>query len=395
MSAPPRWIVPLTQLNVDEEEEHAVAAVIRRRWLSMGEEVIAFEREFAKALDVPHAIAFTNGTAALRVAYEVADLKPGDAIALPSLTFVACLNVALRLGLEPHLMDIVSEDDLTASQESLEALHQRVPNMRAVVSMPFGGFTQNMAALSEWCGKRGITLIEDSCHGLLSSRGGRMIGTFGQTGTFSFFPNKNMTSGEGGMLTTHDDAVAHRARRIRSHGMTAMTLERHKGQATGYDVELAGENYRMDELRAAMGRVQLRKLNAANAGRRLLSRRIVDAITERTGGRACFPFWSACNRPPTELSACHLLMLLLPDDWDREDFRATLAAEGVQTSVHYPPMQRFSHVRDRLLPQEQYLPTLLKVMDRLVTMPLAPNFSDEQVDHLVAVTGRAFDSMSD
>lgn len=380
----PRWIVPLTQTTLDQAEQDAAVRVLRSGWLSMGAEVAAFEQEFAAAVGSPHAIAVANGTDALSCAYEAAGLRAGDVIAIPSLTFVAALNVALRMGLRPVLLDITSEFDLNASVRSLAGVLIAEPTLRAVVTMPYGGWSPAMAEIEALCSARGVMIIEDACHGLLGTLGGKALGTFGAAGTFSFFPNKNMTTGEGGMIVTPDADLAQRARRIRSHGMTTMTWDRERGHAADYDVEVAGENLRMDEMRAAIGRVQLAKVPSANAARRRISETIVSRLRMRTEGRLQFPFYDGPEgRHVDEVPAAHLLVGLLPRGCDRRKFREDLAARGVQTSMHYPPLYDFSHVRAMFEDQIDMLPVTREVAPRLVTLPLAPNFTDAQIDHLV------------
>lgn len=385
----PVWHVPLTQLTFGAEEEEAALRVLRSRWLSMGEEVAAFEREFAAACGTRHAVALTNGTAALRVAYEAAGLQSGDSIAIPSLTFISAVNVALRMGLRVHLLDIVSPLDLTPTNARIEAIAAADPKLRAVVSMPYGGYAPAMGELLELCERNNLKLIEDSCHALLGSLDGRCMGAWGCAGTFSFFPNKNMTTGEGGVLTTNDPQIDHLARRIRSHGMTTMTLLRHKGHATGYDVELAGENFRMDELRAAIGRAQLAKVPAANAARRRIAAAIVARIRNVAKDRIQFPFFDGAPRPATEIGGQHLLVGLLREDVSRDDFRETLRGFGVQTSVHYRPVYRFTHVEALFAEQVPSLPVLQSVEERLVTLPLAPNFTDAQLHILTDAVAAA------
>lgn len=380
----PRWIVPLTQTTLDEAEQNAAVRVLRSGWLSMGAEVAAFEAEFAAAVGSPHAIAVANGTDALSCAYEACGLRAGDAIAIPSLTFVAALNVALRMGLRPVLLDINSEFDLNASVRSLAATLIAEPELRAVVTMPYGGWAPAMGDIQALCRARNVMIIEDACHGLLGTLDGKGLGTFGAAGTYSFFPNKNMTTGEGGMIVTPDADIAQRARRIRSHGMTTMTWDRERGHAADYDVELAGENLRMDEVRAAIGRVQLAKLPAANAERRRIAGDLVARIRLSTKGRITFPFHECpLGRPASEVAAAHLLVGLLPRDHDRRKFREELATRGVQTSMHYPPLYEFSHVRELFADQRERLHITREVAPRLVTLPLAPNFTDAQLDHLV------------
>ena len=246
------WKVPLTSPSLGPEEESAVLRVLRSGWLSLGPEVEAFEREFAAGLGARHAIATANATDALALCYDAVGVEAGEQIAMCALTFVASLNVALRRGEVPLLIDITSEDDLTMSVEDLA--RKIGPATRLVVTMPYGGFPPDMNGIMEVASNAGVPVVEDACHGLLGKCGDRMLGTIGAAGVFSFYANKNMTTGEGGMIVTDDRAIAERVRLMRNHGMTRNSHEHHAAVAQLYDVIHAGHNFRMDEIRAAIGR---------------------------------------------------------------------------------------------------------------------------------------------
>ncbi|MDX2176732.1 MAG: DegT/DnrJ/EryC1/StrS family aminotransferase [Candidatus Sumerlaeia bacterium] len=384
------WEFPLTETTLGEEEREAALRVLDRKWLSMGPEVEAFEQEFAAATGAPHAVAVSNGTAALELAYQAVGLRCGDRIALPALTFVAALNAALRLGLEPVLLDIESPLDLTPSNAALERALARAPGLRAVVSMPYGGWAPRMAELADLRRAHGLALVEDSCHAVLATLGGRSLGTFGDAGTFSFFPNKNMTTGEGGMVATPRADVAERLRRLRSHGMTTMTWDRERGHAHSYDVVAAGTNARMDEIRAAIGRAQLAKLPAANASRRESAAWLARGLSARTGGALAFPFHEGPPRPADETPSAHLLVALLPEGHDRARFREALAERRVQSSMHYPPLYTFTHARELLAAEAAHCPVLESVRARLVTLPLAPGWTEQRRERLAELVADAF-----
>ena len=195
--------IPLTNVTLGEEEAQAAAAVIRSGWVTMGAQVEAFEREFAAALDAPHAIAVTNGTVALHLAYLVAGLQAGDEFLLPGLTFVATANAGLQLGARPVPVDIAGEDDLTLCPEDLARKITR--QTKLIVTMPYGGFCPAMDAICDLAAEHRIPVVEDACHAPLARLDGQSIGTFGRMATYSFFGNKNMTTGEGGMILARDD----------------------------------------------------------------------------------------------------------------------------------------------------------------------------------------------
>lgn len=374
-------MIPLADTTLSEEEVEAAARVLRSGWLTMGPEVKAFEEEFADRFGARHAIGVANGTAALHLAYQAAGLREGDEFCLPALTFVATLNAGLYLRARPVLVDCTSEDDLTLSPSDLE--RKITPRTRLIVTMPYGGFCPDMERICALADARKIPIVEDACHAPLAELNGRKIGTFGLASTWSFYGNKNMTTGEGGMVLTDDDETARRVRLLRSHGMTTLTWERHRGHAAEYDVVEAGYNYRLDEVRAAIGRVQLRKLDEANRLRSAAARLLREALAPLAARGLRIPF-----EYPRGHSAHHLFVILLPDGCNRRAFRDAMRRAGVMTSVHYPPLDSFSHCRALGL-DKQNLPVLRSLQNRLVTLPLGPTLTATQVHRIAAATAQA------
>lgn len=390
--------VPLTGVTLGDEEAAAAARVVRSGWVTMGAEVRTFESEFARALGVPHAVAVTNGTAALHLAYEACGLREGDEFIVPALTFVATLNAGLYLGARPILADCASEDDLTIS--ATDVARKISPRTRLVVSLPYGGFPPDMdgllTAVRDYApptsipgtvnhnGGRPVEIVEDACHAPLAQLDGRSIGSFGAAGAFSFFSNKNMATGEGGMIVTARADIAERVRLLRSHGMTTNTWDRYRGHASVYDVVAPGYNYRMDEIRAAIGREQLKKLAGANRVRARLAAQMRERLELLGIDGLKIPFGQPRGTP-----VHHLFVVLLPPDRDREQFRSDLLANGVQTSIHYPPLHSFSHTRDLWYDGPPELPVLDRIAERLVTLPLGPTMTDAHVAWVVKAVGEA------
>jgi dTDP-4-amino-4,6-dideoxygalactose transaminase len=264
------WRVPLADLDYGPEEEAAVQAVIHRRWLTMGDETRQFEEEFAAFTGARYAVAVTNCTAALHLAAVALDLGPGDEVILPSLTFVATANSMRYVGAMPIFADVCGEEDF--GLDPADAAAKITPKTRAIVVMHYGGYPVDMPAILDLARRHDLAVIEDAAHAPGSQLNGRHLGTWGDIGCFSFFSNKNLATGEGGMLTTNDDMLAEKLRLLRSHGMTSLTWDRHKGHAFGYDVVAPGYNYRLDEIRSALGQIQLQKLPAGNKKRSELNR---------------------------------------------------------------------------------------------------------------------------
>ena len=369
------WRIPLSDIAFGPEEEQAVLEVVRSRWLTMGAVTEQFEQEFAGALRVRHALAVNSATAALHLSCIVAGLGPGDEVILPSLTFVATANAVRYIGATPVFADVEGEHSLNISPRSIEAC--LTPRTRAILVMHYGGYPCDMPAILRLAREHGLVVIEDAAHAVGASLDGRMLGAWGAIGCFSFFSNKNMTTGEGGMLVTDDDGLAEKLRVLRSHGMTSLTWDRHKGHAWSYDVVDLGFNYRLDEMRSALGRVQLKKLERNNQIRRertALYHRLLEEQCPTVG----VPF-----RAHPGVSACHLLPVLLPPGTRRETVMERLKSRGIQTSIHYPPIHQFSAYRHRMEMEGQDLRCTEELAARQLTLPLYPGMSEADVRSVV------------
>ena len=366
----PQWTVPLADVVVPEEDIAAVADVYRSGWLSMGPETEALEREFAAYTGAAHALAAANGTAALHLICAGAGLGPGDEVVVPSMTFVATVNAIAYTGATPVFADIVSLTEPWLDPASVQsAITDRTA---AIMTMPYGGHPGRTAALAQLAREHGLVLLEDAAHAIGSRLGDRHLGTFGVAGAFSFFSNKNLAVGEGGMVVTGDDAVAARMRLLRSHGMTTLTWDRHRGHASAYDVVELGFNYRIDEPRAALGRRRLARLDDDNARRAELDARYRELLAGVDGlVPALAPIEGA-------RLAHHLFTVVLDEGVDRARFRETLASRGVQTSVHYPPAHRFS-----IYAAQAELPVTEAYGERAVTLPMFATMTTAQQDEVV------------
>ena len=230
-----------------------------------------------------------------------------------------------------------------------------------------------MTPIMEVAKARQIKVIEDAAHAVGSVLDGCMLGACGDMGCYSFFSNKNLTTGEGGMLVTNDDLAAEKIRQMRSHGMTTLTWDRHKGHAWSYDVVELGFNYRIDEIRASLGLVQLGKLNGYNQRRRQLTQ-LYHSLIHQLVPEITIPFENYRG-----ISAAHILPILLPRSVNRFEVMESLKRQGIQTSIHYPLIHQFTaycHMADSM---PQGLGTSEDVAAREMTLPLYPALTDEEV----------------
>jgi dTDP-4-amino-4,6-dideoxygalactose transaminase len=375
------WRIPLSDLDYDKAEEEAVLRVLQSKWLSMGAEVEAFESEFAFSVGSKHAIAVSNGTAALYLAFLALGLGPGDEVIQPAINFVAAANMTITIGATPVFADIVGINEPTI--EPVEISRRITARTKAVVVMHYGGYLPQMSMISEICRNHGLALIEDACHAVGAlyldpehkPPHGKAAGNLGDVGCFSFFSNKNMAVGEGGMITTNNESLARTIRLLRSHGMTTLTWDRHKGHADTYDVQLNGLNCRLDEIHAALGRAQLRKLQKNNERRRQLVSKYKEQLSGLDGW--VFPFEHYQGS-----SSYHLAVVAAPDEGQRLRVVHALKEARIQTSLHYPYIPSFQAFRE--IPVES-LERSQEYARRTITLPLFPGMTELQVEETCSI----------
>jgi dTDP-4-amino-4,6-dideoxygalactose transaminase len=363
--------IPLSDLDYGPEEEQAALNVLRSRWLTMGAVTAQFEKAFAEMLGVRHALAVSNGTDALHLACRSLGLGPGDEVICPSLTFVATANAVLYTGATVRFADILNPQDLTISPAEIERLLS--PQTKAIMVMHYGGYPCHMPEILDIANRRGLAVIEDAAHAPGARLEGRLLGAWGDIGCFSFFSNKNLAVGEGGMVVTDRDDLAEQIRLMRSHGMTSLSWDRYQGHAYTYDVLALGHNYRIDEIRSALGLVQLRKLKENNVRRKAISTTYRLRLGEPSFAGIAVPFGKSAGEP-----SCHIFPILLPPGADRRAFMDAMRQAGVQTSIHYPPIHTFTYYRQRY--PEVSLPLTETLAAREVTLPLYPQMSAEDIE---------------
>jgi dTDP-4-amino-4,6-dideoxygalactose transaminase len=362
------WRIALADVSITDDDRAAVMAVLDSGWLSMGPVTAQFEDDLAAFLGTEHALAVTNGTAALHLAAAALGLGPGDEVICPSLTFVASAAAMRQTGASVKLGDAISTDDFSLDPAEVERL--LTPRTKAIVVMHYGGYPSQMQEIMSLASEHDLLVIEDAAHAPGARVDGASLGTIGHAGCFSFFPNKNMTTGEGGAVVFRDEEPAARARLLRSHAMTTLTWDRHRGHATSYDVLDVGFNYRIDELRAALGVSQLARVASFNAARATLA----DRYRQRLGAHPGLdvPYGVVRGEP-----SYHLAPVLARSLASRDGLREALRVERIQTSVHYPPIHRFTSYAGA-----GSLPVTDEIADRVLTLPLHPSLTLEQVDEV-------------
>lgn len=363
--------IPLFNLNYGEEEIEAVTETLRSRWISMGPKCLELEALFCSMLDVRYACAVTSCTAALHLACYCLGIGGGDEVICPSLTFAATVNCIRYVGATPVFCDVEGYEDFGLDPDHMEQLI--TTRTKAVIPMHYAGFPCDMDRIMQIAQKHNLYVIEDACHGPLSEYRGKKLGTIGDIGCFSFFSNKNISTGEGGMVVTNNEDLYNRIRLARSHGMTTMSYQRASGHATSYDIGSLGFNYRLDDIRAALACAQIGKLRDDLKKREQVRKKyeqglesIRDIIIPYKGNR-------------NYVSNYIFPVLLRNSDRDkREQFRNILQQNGIQTSVHYPAVHRFSVYRDinAEVPKTEY------VSDNEVTLPMYAALTEPEIEYI-------------
>ncbi|MDA0171294.1 DegT/DnrJ/EryC1/StrS aminotransferase family protein [Solirubrobacter taibaiensis] len=371
--------VPVFDLRLEEDDVQAVLDVYRSGWLTMGPRTAEFERAFAEHLGAKHAVAVSSCTAALHLAYLAAGVGAGDEVIVPAMTFAATAAAVVYCGATPVFADVLGPHDLALDPEDVAA--KITPRTKAVTVVHFAGYPAAVRELRALTDAHGLALIEDVAHAPCATVDGRALGTFGLAGAFSFFSNKVLACGEGGLLATDDDDVAALARSLRSQGMTSGTWSRHTGETETYDAVGMGFNYRLDEPRSALLLSRLAKLPRGVSRRRELTRAYRARLKDLPG--VIVPYDDAA----VEHSTCYVLPILLEDASRRNDVRTTLRDGGVQTSIFYPAVHEFTAYRERFgtpsLPQTEY------VARAEITLPLHLDMDEAVIDRVVTALAEA------
>jgi dTDP-4-amino-4,6-dideoxygalactose transaminase len=365
-----KWRYPLSDIDLGKEEEQEVLRVLRSRWLSAGPVTERFEKAFTEYLGGGYAIAVSNGTAALHLALASLGIEEGDEVILPSLTFVATANAVLYVGARPVFADNVSTENLNISPEEIEK--KITKKTKAIIVMHYGGYPCEMKAILGIAKRHGLYVIEDAAHAPGAEYHGKKCGLIGEVGCFSFFSNKNLVTGEGGMVVTRDKTLAERIQRMRSHGMEALSWDKYLGRLSSYDIRGLGYNYRTTEIQSALGLVQLKKLDRNNRKRKRLVQLYVNGLQKVE--EISIPFSRLKGHP-----SYHLFPILVAPHIDRNSVMERLKRFGIQTSVHYPPVHLFSFYRKRFSFKRGMLPKTEEVSRREVTLPLHPRMAERDV----------------
>lgn len=372
--------LPFARPDVGDAEIDAVSRVMRSGWLTTGAETQAFERELAEYLGGDlHAVAVNSATAGLHLALEAIGVGPGDEVIAPTLTFTATVEVARYLGADAVLVDV---DPVTLNIDPARIEAAITPRTKAIMPVHYGGLACDMAAILDIAARHGLQVVEDAAHALPSTHGGTLVGQLPSAATvFSFYANKTITTGEGGMVVTRDSALVARMKVMRLHGISRDAFDRFTSRVPAwyYEVVAPGFKYNLTDMAAALGRVQLARLPAFLQRRRQLAARYLAELRD-------LPLQLPAEAPAGDTHAWHLFVLRLSDAarLTRDEVIDRLAAAGIGTSVHYVPLHRQPYWRDRYGLRPEQFPVVDRAYQRMFSIPLFTAMSDDEQTRVIA-----------
>jgi dTDP-4-amino-4,6-dideoxygalactose transaminase len=370
--------VPFHLPSIGEEEIAAVEKVLRSGWLTTGPVTIEFEKEFAKYIGCKHALAVNSGTSALQLALDAIGLKRDDEVLVPTYTFTATAEVVTYFGAKPVLCDSVPEGFNIDPEDAERRITRKT---KAIIPVHLGGEPCDMDAVRSLAVRHNLHVIEDAAHALPASFGGKRVGTISELTAFSFYATKTITTGEGGMLTTDDDAHAERAARMRLHGIGKDAWKRYSRTGSWkYEVLDAGYKFNLPDILAAVGRAQLHKSDIFYRQRRALAERYLSKLSHL----------EELELPPLgpagSQHAWHLFIIRIRPDQlriDRDEFIEQLKDAGIGTSVHFIPLHRHPFYQKRYGVGPEAFPGADNAYLRAISIPIFPSLTDGEQNTVV------------
>lgn len=369
-------LLPYGGQTLDQDDIEAVVDVLRSDWLTTGPNVDAFETAFAEFVDAKEAVAVNSGTAALHAAMHALDIGPGDEVIVPSMTFAATANSVAFQGGTPVFADVNADTLLLDPASVRKKITKRT---KAIVGVDYAGQPCRYDELREIANLHDIALIADACHAIGGCYRGRPVGSLADLNTFSFHPVKNMTTGEGGIITTNDTEFAEQMRAFRNHGITSTHHERAEKGSWFYEMVDLGYNYRLTDFQCALGMTQLEKLPRWTERRQAIAARYDEAFESMDA-------ISPLRMRDEATCAYHLYVVRLNLDQltcDRETVYDALRAEGIGVNVHYIPVHLHPYYQEHFGMEPGQCPVSEAAYERILTLPVFPRMQDDDAADVI------------
>lgn len=371
--------IPFSRPWIDDTEIEAVSQVLASKWISTGNRVREFERSFAEYLGVKHAIAVSSCTAALHLSLVIAGIGNDDEVITTPYTFTATAEAIRYVGAKPVFVDI-HPDTLNIDTNKIE--QAITPRTKAILPVHIAGIACDMDALQDICQNHNLVLIDDAAHAIPTEYKGQSIGNIGDLSAFSFYANKNLTTGEGGMITTNSDAFAEPLRTMRLHGINKDAWARQSQRDIWrYDITTEGYKYNMTDIQAAMGLCQLMKLNKQHERRRNFAQIYQTELAK-------FPQISTPTVPDNPREHSWHLYIIQLHTGNRDEFVASLSEANVECSVHYIPLHLFDFYQERYGYRVGDFPCAEAAFERVLSLPLHPGLTEGDIHTVVAAIGK-------
>jgi len=376
-----RRFIPYGRQTIDDDDIKEVVEVLNSDWLTTGPKIAEFEESLAQFVGARYAVAVSSGTAALHCAMFALEIGPGDEVIVPPMTFAATANCVVYQGGTPVFAD-VDPETLLIDPDQVES--KITPKTKAIIGVDYAGQPCDWDALREIADRHHLALVADSCHALGAEYKGRKIGTLADLTVFSFHPVKHITTGEGGMITTNDPALAERIRRFRNHGINIDHQRRDEQGAHFYEMVSLGYNYRLTDLQSALGLSQLEKLPEFVRKRQTIAGLYTQAF-------ASVREVSPISVRSDVSHAYHLYVIQMHLEQlkaTREQLFSALRREGILANVHYIPVHLHPYYRQQLGTAFGMCPVAEKAYERILTLPLFPAMSTGDVERVISVVKR-------
>jgi len=365
-------MIPYGRQNIDETDIEAVVKVLRSDWLTTGPKVNEFEDAFARHVGARHAVALSNGTAALHAAIYALNIGPGDEVIVPAITFVATANAVVYQGATPVFADVDAENLLIDTGRIEERITSKT---KAIIAVDYAGHPCDYDELRDVTKRHNLYLVADACHALGGSYRGRPVGSLADLSTFSLHPVKHITTGEGGVVTTPNEEYATRMRLFRNHGITTDHRQRAATGSWFYEMIDLGYNYRLTDFQSALGLSQLNKLAGWVMRRQEIAARYDAAFID-------MPSVYPLTTRPYVGHAYHLYVVRL-SGIDRQTIFYDLRASGIGVNVHYVPVYLHPFYRQRFGTSPGLCPAAEKAYEEIISLPMFPGMNDDMVDQVI------------
>lgn len=365
--------VPLSRPWISKSDKSELMRSLNNSQLTDGPILQKFESKFSKITKSKYAIGVSNGTQALQLSLIGLGIKKGDEVLIPDLTFIATANAVISTGAKPVLVDVDSSLNI-----SVDSLKQKISKKtKAIIVVHFAGLSCNMTEIKKIIKKHNLLLIEDCAHAFGTFFGKKHVGTFGNTGCFSFYPTKNITTIEGGMIITNSKKLTQKLFSLRNHGLNKNLIQRDKNtKPWNYDIQNPGYNYRLDEIRSSLGLSQLNRF-------KIIKSRRISAAKYYNQKLKNIPGIEIVNLPFEKIHAYHLYILRITKDFpiSRDELHLQLFKKGIRTTVHYKPLHAFSYFKKKL--HSKQFPNSTASFNECLSIPLFPTITKKQQDYVI------------